>query len=262
MTQLFEELRNSFDSVATVYDASRAGYVDALFDDLVALCGLGSDDAVMEIGCATGQATRGFAERGFRVLAIDPGAALIELARRNFAAFPKVSFAVSRFEELPPQQGAFKLVAAAQSWHWVPAETAFAKAEEALTPGGYLAVWGHVPVEIAPEPLLSAIEGVHREHVGYWGPPPEAGYLPSGPFVGMFDQSGRFGPVSHRCYPWRRAFDTLDYIAVQNSKSYYQVLPAAQREALFAALAIAIDLHGGRCEVAHETHLYLARRKD
>lgn len=262
MTQEFDAYRNAFNTVADVYAATRAGYAGALFDDLIAECGLGADDAILEIGCGTGQATAGFAARGLRVLAIDPGAALIDLARRKLSDFPKVSFAVSRFEDLPAQRGAFRLVAAAQSWHWVPVEAAFAKAREALAPGGHLAIWGHVPVGIDPAPLSGAIEAVHRDHLGAWGQPPEAAYLPSGPFPAQFEQAGDFGPIDHRCYPWRESFDTNGYIALQTSKSYYQVLPAARREALFAAVAQAIDANGGRCEVAYETHLYVAHRRD
>jgi SAM-dependent methyltransferase len=258
--QVVDELRQTFDKIATVYDAARPGYPDVLFDDLAALAGLGPADSVLEVGCATGQATRGFAERGFRILAVDPGAELIQVARRNLAEFPNVDFATARFEDLPPQHARFKLVAAAQSWHWVPADRSFAKAAEALVPDGVLAVFAHVPVGVTPAPIAAAFEAIQRQHFGTVQPAPETGYLPSGPFAGMFDASGLFGPVTHKSYPWRRSYDASGFAALMQSRSYLQVLPPPKRDALLAAFAEAIAVEGGELELQYETHLYLARR--
>ena len=52
---------------------------------------------------------------------------------------------------------------------------------------------------------------------------------------------------------------TRTFVAWRCSRSDHQLLPPAQREALLAAIAVAIDAHGGEIEVPLETHLYLAR---
>src|SRR5262249_39380345 len=83
-----EALRRTFDTAADLYDAARPSYPDELFDDLVSLGGLEIGDRLLEIGCATGKATRALLDRGFSVVCVDIGARLAERARRNLAGLP------------------------------------------------------------------------------------------------------------------------------------------------------------------------------
>ena len=59
------DLRASFDSAADTYETARPSYPAALFDALIELCGLEPPASLLEIGCATGNATRPLAERGY-----------------------------------------------------------------------------------------------------------------------------------------------------------------------------------------------------
>src|SRR3954463_11880016 len=91
-------LRTTFDADAARYDRARPGYPSALFDDLAALAGLGPGSRVLEIGCGTGQATVPLAERGYQVVAIELGAELAVVARRNLTRFPAVEVVTGAFE--------------------------------------------------------------------------------------------------------------------------------------------------------------------
>ena len=91
----------TFNTVASIYDAQRTGYPEALFDDLLEICRLEPDHRVLEVGCGTGQATVGFAARGLRVVAIDPGDRLLDVARPKFVEFPNVQFEIGSFEDWP-----------------------------------------------------------------------------------------------------------------------------------------------------------------
>jgi ubiquinone/menaquinone biosynthesis C-methylase UbiE len=71
----------------------------------------------LEIGCGSGQATIGFAAEGLDVTGVDPGAALVDLARNKFVGSSTIRFEVASFEEWPLDDHKFHLVAAAQSWH-------------------------------------------------------------------------------------------------------------------------------------------------
>jgi len=82
------ELRAIFDEDAERYDRARPGYPDVLFDDLCELAQLDAGSRVLEIGCGTGQATRRFAQRGMAIVAVELGANLAAVTRRNLAAFP------------------------------------------------------------------------------------------------------------------------------------------------------------------------------
>ena len=253
------EQRFTFDEVAALYNPARPEYPQALCDDIVSAAGLKPDDAVLDVGCGTGQATKLFAPLGFRILAMDPGPELISVARESLAEFANVAYAVSTFEAWSSKPAAFRLIIAAQSWHWVAPEIRFAKASEALSPDGYLAVFGNVPVGL-PAPLLDAFRETYLRYTGAWGPPPEAWYLASGPFKAWFDESGYFAPVIHKSYPWTWRHTAASYTDFLRTRSDYRLLAPKQQEELRAAIAEAIAAYGGQFDMPYEAHLYMARR--
>jgi SAM-dependent methyltransferase len=254
--------RFAFDEVAELYDAARPGYPADLVTDVVAAADLTREDAVLEVGCGTGQATEAFARRGVDIVAIEPGAELARIARRRLAAFPNAAVVTTAFEDWRMETGVFRLVVAAQSWHWIAAEVRFTKAARALCPGGVLAVFGHVPMP-PPAPIARAFEPIFaRLAPELWTEPAENWYLATGPLPGLFDQSGRFGAVTHRRYPWsviRTGASLTDYL---RTTSPFQKLEPPRREALLCALTRSVDANGGRFEHRWETHLYMARRTD
>jgi SAM-dependent methyltransferase len=255
------EQRFTFNQVAELYDQARAGYPQALYDGLMDLANLSAGEAVFEVGCGTGKATEEFARRGLDVLALDPGPDMIAAARRRLAGFNRVRFVQTTFEAWPLEPGAFRLIAAAQSWHWVAPDVRFRKAFEALASGGALAVFGSAP-EPVPQPLREALEKVYAIHAPeLGGPPPEHAYLPSGPFSGDFDRSGLFEPVTHKSYPWSRSFSARSYAEYLRTVSRYQLIDEKRREALLAAISAAVEANGGGFDAPVETHLYCARRK-
>ncbi len=254
--------RFAFDEVAELYDAARSAYPDALVDDVATAADLTREDAVLEVGCGTGQATEAFARRGLDIVAVEPGGDLAGLARRRLAAFPNAAVVTTSFEDWRMETGVFRLVVAAQSWHWIAPEVRFAKAADALCPGGVLAVFGHVPMS-PPPAIVRAFEPIFA-HLAreLWTEPAENWYLPSGPLPDLFGQSGRFGTVEHRRYPWsvvRTAASLTDYL---RTTSPYQRLAPLRRDALLQALARAVEGNGGAFEHRWETHLHMARRAD
>jgi SAM-dependent methyltransferase len=252
------EQRFSFDSIASLYKAARPDYPEALIEDVVSYAELKPNDKILEVGCGAGQATKSFAKRSFPIVAIDPGPEMLRNARESLAGFGNVKFLEATFEAWPAKQGEFRLIIAAQSWHWVSPEVRFVKAAEVLSPDGSLAIFGHVPVGL-PAPLLAQFKEIYLRHTGKWGPPPEAWYLPDGPFRGWFDESGLFGPVDHHSYPWKWRHSTSSYVGFLRTKSEIRMLDSAKREGMLDEIARAIDDHGGRLTVDYETHLYFAR---
>jgi ubiquinone/menaquinone biosynthesis C-methylase UbiE len=253
------EQRFAFDQIADVYKAARPDYPEALVEDVITFADLKDNDKILEVGCGTGQATKSFAKRGFQIIAIDPGPEMLRSARETLAHFSNVEFSEATFEAWPARRGGFQLIVAAQSWHWVSPEVRFVRAAEVLSPEGSLAVFGHVPVGL-PVTLVPRFKEIYLRQTGKWGSPPEAWYLPMGPFKGWFDQSGLFGPVEHRRYPWKWQHTTSSYIDFLRTKSEHQMMESTKREAMLGEIAEAIDSHGGGLTVDYETHLYIAHR--
>src|SRR5215204_4640687 len=132
-------LRVTFDEDAERYDRARPGYPAAVFEDLLALTELGPGARVLEIGCGTGQATVPLAERGCRIVAVELGAELAAVARRNLARFPDVEVVTGAFEDWPLPPEPFDLVLSATAFHWIDPGVRVVKSAEALRPGGTLA---------------------------------------------------------------------------------------------------------------------------
>lgn len=129
-----------FDEVAAEYDRSRPSYPDELVDRACELAGIGSGDPVLEVGCGTGQLTRGLLARGLHVTALEPGERLISLAQRNLEPGGEAKFVKARFEHAALANGAYRAVFSAAAFHWIDPEVSWEKAARVLVPGGTLAL--------------------------------------------------------------------------------------------------------------------------
>jgi ubiquinone/menaquinone biosynthesis C-methylase UbiE len=130
----------AFDEVAAEYDRNRPTYPDELVDRACELAGVGSGDPVLEIGCGSGQLTRSLLARGLRVTALEPGARLLSLARRNVANAAEVEFVNARFEDAQLTQQSFGAVFSASAFHWIDPAVSWEKTARLLAPGGALAL--------------------------------------------------------------------------------------------------------------------------
>jgi len=129
-----------FNEMAAQYDRHRPAYPDELIDHACEVAGVGRGDVVLEIGCGTGQLTRGLADRGLRVVAVEPGRRLAALAERNLEGAGEVEFVDARFEDAPLPRGRFQAVFSASAFHWVDPDVGWEKAARVLAPGGTLAL--------------------------------------------------------------------------------------------------------------------------
>src|SRR5258708_5739840 len=129
-----------FDEIAAEYDRRRPTYPDELVDQACQVAGIGSGDHVLEVGCGSGQLTRGLLARGVHVTALEPGKSLITLARQNLGGAGEVEFVNAQFEDalLPGEQ--FQAVFSASAFHWVDPKVSWQKAADVLVPGGTLAL--------------------------------------------------------------------------------------------------------------------------
>jgi ubiquinone/menaquinone biosynthesis C-methylase UbiE len=153
----------SFDGVADEYDRVRPGYPSEIVDAACSIGGLAAGSRVLEIGCGTGKLTEELAARALRVEAVDPGARMVEVARRRVGDTPNVSFHVGRFEDVELPAGAFAAVFSATAFHWVDASVGWAKVARALEPGGMFALLTYAAFSPIDEQLHAAWTAVRPE---------------------------------------------------------------------------------------------------
>jgi len=228
-----EQLRQTFDGAAERYDRARPNYPEALFDDLVALTGLNPGDHLIEVGCATGKATRPLARRGFGITCVELGAELAAVARQNLAGFA-VKVVTGTFEEWESAEPA-SLVYAATAWHWIDPAVRYQRAWQALRPGGHLALWAAEHVFPAGgDPFFDDIDDIYEE-IGEADPrgtyKPRPGELPDQ--RADVEASGLFAVTAVRHYDWEQAYSAAEYIELLTTFSGHIAMAEWKRQRLF-----------------------------
>jgi SAM-dependent methyltransferase len=230
----FDTFRRTFDTAAELYDAARPSYPNELFDDLVAIAELEPGGRLLEIGCATGKATRPLVERGFSIACVEMGEQLAAHARRNLAGYP-VEIHVAPFEAFQADPESFDLVYAATAWHWLDPAVRYHKAHQLLRPSGHLAFWNarHAfPPDFDPffteiQHLYDAIgENYDRE----W-PPAAPDQVPDA--RDEIEASGLFEEVNVRRYLWEENYSAEEYIALLNTFSGHISMDSRKRQRLY-----------------------------
>jgi len=256
----------TFDSAADLYQQARPEYLEQLYEAMIAAAGLGADDRLLEIGCASGKATLPLARRGFRITCVEPGSALADEARRNLASFPEVEVVQSTFEDIDPaQHEPFDLVFAATAWHWLDPAVRYRRTWELLRPGGHLAVWGatHVFPE-GGDRFFADLQQVYDE-IGE-GLPEGATYPRPGELSDQredIEVSGLFESVLVRHFEWEVTYDADGYIGLLDTFSGHLAMEPWQRRRLYSEIRRRLGeradglLHRGWGAVLH-----VARRCD
>jgi SAM-dependent methyltransferase len=177
MTQLPESTARRygkvFDEIAAEYDRYRPAYPDELIDQACRVAGIGSGDRVLEVGCGSGQLTRGLITRGLHVTVLEPGKSLIALARQNLEGAGEVEFVNAQFEDALLPRERFAAVFSASAFHWVDPKVSWQRAADVLVPGGTLALVQYCGLEEPrskpdQEAALAAIRKIVPDIAANW----------------------------------------------------------------------------------------------
>ena len=242
-----------FGEIADDYDRARPSYPDAMFDAVMAYGSLQPGDAALEIGAGTGKATRGFSARGLMVHALEPSSGMARVLRAT-----GVEVEETEFGKWEAKEAAFRLVFAAQAWHWVYDADRYEKAARTLAPGGTIALFWNKGREL-PEPLRTDNDAAYDEHA-----PALTGSVSRWELDRTLDEIAAveaFGAPTKRVFTWNHTYTTREWLTLLGTHSDHRILPEEQRIRLHAAVGHAWNKHGGQVEVTYETMLYLATRK-
>ena len=97
----------------------RPAYAQGLISRIVKELRLGAKDAVMDLGCGPGQLAMHFAPFVRSVLAVDPSAEMLEVARHAASGADNVHFKSGSSFDIGPELGTFKLVTIGRAFHWM-----------------------------------------------------------------------------------------------------------------------------------------------
>jgi SAM-dependent methyltransferase len=257
-----DERRLSFNKIAKAYDRYRPSYPSALIQHIEQTARLGPQSRLLEIGCGPGNATILFAERGYEILCIEPGANLISVAVEKLRNYP-VSFVNCLFEDWQEAGEDFDLVYSGQAFHWVPKDVGYAKAAEALKPGGYLALfWNRSPRR--EDALRLQIDAVYRrctpELIEETSQTPRDIAKFEMEQASEIQDSGYFKDAVVLRFPWTQSYTTEEYLGLLSTHSDHSILPTERLDCLLEGVGEVIDRFGGGLVLHYLTVLYLARK--
>ena len=247
------EQRTVFGEVAELYERTRPGYPDGLFDAVLEFGDLHAGDRALEVGAGTGKATRGFIARGLDVLALEPAPGMADVLRQSYPSVIETTF-----EDWTVEPGAFALLYAAQSWHWVEDHpAAYARAADALRDGGTIALFWNLPREFDGA-LGADIQAVYRDLAPTLEP--LTTQWPLDETLAEIDASDRFDIATKVTVPWTQPYSRTEYVELMGTHSNHRMLDDATRAQIQAAVGAVIDRHGGAVAVTYDTAVYLARK--
>ena len=261
-----EEGHHVFGGDPTAYDEARPDYPDRVYELLVQRCGLLQGTATLEIGPATGLATRRLLALGADpMVGVEPDprlAAFLESATRGADA--RVEIVVAPFEDAELPDASFDLAVAATAFHWVEQRSGLEKLARLLRPGGWWVMWWTIFGD--PERPDPFHEATHRM-LESLAKSPSAGIDRTTPFALDVDARladlasvSAFEPGSFERIPWTLGFTTDKLTRLYATFSSMSRLSEAKRGPLLAGLArIAQEDFAGRVERPVVTAVYTAQ---
>jgi len=243
-----ERNRTLFDGVAALYDATRQSYPLDVVHELLTTAQLAHGSRVLEVGCGTGQLTRRLAGRGLRITALDIGADMVRLARRNVADV-EVSFECASFEEFVSTDS-FDLVVSATAFHWIDPAVAFPKSVGLLRPGAWLALL--TTGERHREPVRSALRELWIKHH-----PSAERWAPSEPWAIQARATGLFGEVTEVVSERPVQLSATDAVDVECTRATFLSWDLDTQQAFRRDLTALLQ-DAPTVEVVQETYLALA----
>lgn len=150
-----------YSGLAATYDL-RPDYSDVLLNDVMNNIGLRANDVAVDVGAGTGKLTRILCRKGLKVIAIEPNAAMIDIALPK-PDLLRVQWITGTGESLPLRDRSARLVSYGSSFNVIDQRTALDECARVLESGGYwMAVWNHRDLD---DPLQKAIESAIRNHL-------------------------------------------------------------------------------------------------
>jgi SAM-dependent methyltransferase len=129
----------SFESVAAEYERHRPGYPEEALRWAAEQLGLDPGARVLDVGAGTGKLTRRLVSLGFDVMAVEPGAPMLDQLRTGV---PEAEALEAPAESIPLPDGTLDAAFAGQAYHWFDRERALPELQRVIkADGGLVLLW-------------------------------------------------------------------------------------------------------------------------
>lgn len=254
-----------FDAWASEYDRFRPGYPDELFDAIRERLELSSRPQVVDIGAGTGRASLAMAELGWRVTAIEPGRAMLDVLRQQATERGLlVSTVLAEAEATGLDPGTAELATAAQAFHWFDQSSALVEVARILRPGGGVALFWNVR-DGERSAFLADYDALLERHAGDANDMGRYVAVGRDELRATFAASAAFTPLELVNLHHAVEMTPEQFIGLAFTASYVRALAPEQQDRFRLDLAALLGRHGHTettpFEIPYRIDLWLARRR-
>ncbi|MDD3192571.1 MAG: class I SAM-dependent methyltransferase [Oscillospiraceae bacterium] len=255
----------TFDTVASVYEKMRPGYVAELYQRIFDYVPISASSRAVEIGIGGGQATLPILQTGCAVTAVEYGEHFSQRCREKFKDFQNFSVITGKFEDVDFAPSTYDLIFSATAFHWVPEEIGYPKVFSMLKSGGAFAQFANHPYsDKGNPPLAKEINRLYAAHFyKFYNRPEET-------FVEYSEEDARrramrseqygFMDSCYALYHRTRTFSAKEYVALMGTYSDHIAMEEGIRTEFFSKVEEAIRNHGGTITIYDTIDLQLARK--
>jgi len=240
-----------FEGRASIYARSRPSYPSEAISAVLERLGDPARLRAVDLGAGTGISTRLMAERGLRVVALDPNLGMLRAA----APHAGMSRLLASAETLPLPDGSLDLLTAFNAFHWFQPEAALTEFARVLRVSGRLAlIWNDWDLR---DRFTSEFFRLMRSHASDY--PPEDREAEVAPLYA----SSRFSDIRRSEFPYVQRLDFPTLTLRLQSMSYIP-LEGTKWEAIFEELAALHARYAGSDGVVshrYTTAVFVARRE-
>jgi SAM-dependent methyltransferase len=230
-----------------VYERARPEYPAEAIAWITQELDLREGRTVADLGAGTGKLTRALIATGARVIAVEPGDAMLAELRR---VLPGVEAVRGAAEAIPLADETLDAITAGSAFHWFRHEEALPELHRVLRPGGALGVlWNSRDHERLLQQQIS-------ELIKPFVP---SGRPPVGESIRTLETSDLFGPVERRRFPFVQQLDAGGVVDRIASVSFVAAAPEEARVELEGELRAAVAAQGGTVDFAYVTEGYVSR---
>ncbi len=238
-----------FATAADAYERGRPGYPEEAIAWMAERLDLREGRNVLDLAAGTGKLTRTLVPFGAHVVAVEP---IDEMREQLFRALPDVDAFDGTAESIPLPDGSVDAVTCGQAFHWFRAAEALKEIHRVLRPGGGLAlVWN---VRDLSDPLQARVNQILEPHAR--GVSTHHGLDPRKPI----GDSGLFGPVEHRSWPYEQRLSRAHLVDRIASVSYIAILDPDTRADVLSQVLEAAEGLPEPISIPYTTDTFIAIR--
>ena len=239
-----EDTSQMYSAVADLYHEFRPRYPKDLLDEAIQkselLVSNGEKSRILEIGCGPGTLTLPLAQRGYQVVAVEPGSGMIAKAQEVCQDYSNVEFHRQSFKDYVQKEDVpFDAIIAATSLHWALAEVdqpaLIQKMAGLLKDGGHLLLFWNFPPEPEDAVLDKVAEALGRPTPFYFGTWSLEEHLHSlqKQVLGPVETSGCFSEFEITAIPMDENISIERYIGFLETLSNYITMEDEERKSFF-----------------------------